>query len=717
MKKSLFLAFLCLFCIKQASNAQTFQMPKNPEDRIQFKVESDLKKMLKQGNDSAFAVLLRHTTGDFFDDYKDYKTLLNFLEDLENPTDSLAFWHFRILIAGGYGTKPKLKDAQELFEKSNFKNWLLSYSHKEDLPFTAFFDTYQKAQQDDLKAQVLLARYFLEYQISYSIGMELLKKNTEADAQYLAQKWDLAKKKHEINPLLCNLSIESLKSFAEKGSHLAKMSYGKSCIESAENTQFAKNFLKEFATDSLLAPKALAIRCQLSKDKDQILALQEFYATYKNTIWSEKFEKQLSDWEKLDKNMKDFSIFTKINAEYGLGFKQSSLLGQNANEFSEVFLEMQKPENAYLNAYLPIYQEALNQKFFQSLQAINDLENALIWSKKLNDSTTQNLMQTWKAKNEALLEQKIANILLQQNDLYELEKYAQIFDKQGVAYNPNLSISLQNTISQTPLPYWFFLIKHDEKLRVFVEKFCPDVAVFAQKNTVFTTLSDADSAFYELHAQIAFQKNTSLEQANTWFETMISKNVLLKDTKDSLRHFLAYKTIENAYGKTPNFEQIEVLQNSLLSQEWLKDIKDKIIFGYTSDNPNFFQANLLVDGLHYFYQVYLNEKDNFQVVIRRKDGEVYNDIYKHYWEKAKNADFLELKIANFLEKDNGTRTNSKTDYLLVRCYPNLQTDLEIFGKMAALCNKKPIQPKSYELKALVRATVLYVLEGCPMLLK
>ena len=119
--------------------AQNFEIPQNPEERTQFKPESGLKKMLKAGNDSAFSVLISETIADFYRPAKDYKTALNFLEDIKEPADSEAFLMFKILISGGYGKKAKLKDAREIYEKSAFKNKILLYSDKNDLPMNRFF--------------------------------------------------------------------------------------------------------------------------------------------------------------------------------------------------------------------------------------------------------------------------------------------------------------------------------------------------------------------------------------------------------------------------------------------------------------------------------------------------------------------------------------------------------------------------------------------------
>lgn len=719
MKTNVFLPALLLFFLPFCLWAQVGEMPKNPEERTQVKIEPDLKKALKSKDLAAYADLIRQTTGHFFGDTKDYKTALNFLEDLENPTDSLAFWQFKILIAGGYGTKAKLKDAKELFEKANFKQWVLSYPHKNDLPFAQFFEVYEASQKQDASAQILLARYFLEYQISYPIGLALLEKNSAADAQYLAKKWQLAKNANQTDPNLFVMPLADLQKYVELGSVLAKMAYGNYATRHQENTPRAKPFLLEVQTDSMLAPKALALRCGLSNDKDKILAIKQFHETHETTIWGKRFAHAITEWKSIEKELQSFEGFLRLNQNYGLGFSPANLTSLEG--LAEGFAWLQTPANQYLSPYLSAYQKKLNEYFFQNLNGISDLENVLIALKKLEETQILNLVGDWKTKDSLLLVEKASKWITQETKLDGLLKYASIFDRQQIPYWTVFGKTIEKHFAQQTDPYLFFTLKYDKTTSNFVQKVIPNLDSLSQTHFVRLATNAIDSLFYETKAQIQYKNFQNFEEVKE-INDFLEKSKMDLWQKDSLKRFSIRTAIQHFYGETPtDLQVLDLRKNISLQGDWFKDTAQEMFFVFTSHNPNWFKGHHVAEDKEYFYEVVFSTEQQYYLVnIKRKGENGYEVIYEHHWKKGSETDPLsplQLTITYFLKED-AMRRPLQNDFLLIKTYPDLRTETTVKGRMKEIVKiKESFNPPKYDYQALIRYTVEYLISNEPAFLK
>jgi hypothetical protein len=719
MNTNHFIRILFFYFLIGELSAQVYEMPKNPEERQTVKIESELKKSLKSGDTLAFGQLIQLTTGNFFADQKDYKTALKFLEDLEQPTDSLAFQRFKILIGGGYGTKVKLQEAQAVFNDSRFKNWVLSYPHKADLPLIEFFDYYRRSQALDAEAQIVLARYFLEYRISYPIGYNLLKTNRLPDAQYLAKKWELAKEQNQVEPSKIEYSLEQIAPQAENGSSMAKLAYGHAHIQKSGKIDLAKKYLLDLEADSLLAPKALAVRTQLPYDRDRLLALKKFYEQHQQSDWGKRYAQQISDWREMDLQLRSLEGFLNVNRKYNLGFAETKMEAKSLGDLLEACKAFQRPENEYLSPYKATYQERINQKYYLNLQNTGDWDHLLSEHKNLKDTTAGIFLNNWKQKDSLLIIQKLSDWVASQKTLPELKKTAEVFEKNEVALVVAFTENIENQLSSISKPYDLFQIKHDPNTKPFVQKIFPQADTLIRNYLRGFSMNKKDSLFFEFHAEIQFKPFQNIDQIRILHDT-IQLAELETVQKDSLKRYLIHTGLKAIYSPTPMEVQVEELKNKVSAEgEWIRTIAQEVIFEFTNRNPNWFQGHYEFGGKDHFYEVRLSSEDkHYKVNIKRKEAEGYVTVYDHSWIPTESSDMLQIQIAYYaISPENNTKRIFKDDYWLVKAHGLIIESLAE-GNMAEFTKEKvPLVIPNYDFQSLIRAVIEQMISLYPKILE
>ncbi|MEM6298983.1 MAG: hypothetical protein AAF740_09885 [Bacteroidota bacterium] len=189
----------------------SFSSQAQPKGKPNLKPYKELKKKAKSDPKAGIAYA-EAAAGKFHtpDGQKDYKKALKYYDKYVSGADKKLprgeageMLLFKIHLTGGFGVERNHKEALHYLSiLDNHHNLERLYEYKENLHLVDIFNVQQKAGLGNADAEILMARYLLEYEIHFTRGMEWLQKaakKNQQDANYLQARWNLLRSRKALD--------------------------------------------------------------------------------------------------------------------------------------------------------------------------------------------------------------------------------------------------------------------------------------------------------------------------------------------------------------------------------------------------------------------------------------------------------------------------------------------------------------------------------------
>jgi len=614
MKKNIFWA-LCLFV--------HVLFAQEKEGKPNLKPYKETLKEAKNGNISAIMQIAEVCQGHFLatHEVKSYKKAIEWFKqvsDSEKDLQAMASRNlFLIYHNGGFGIETDENEAQNWFETANQRSQIYKkYYDKKDLYFKDFFYLTQRANENDQKAQLLLARQYFEFQISYPKALNYMSKvlktdSTNLDAQYLLEKWNAIFKRYRAYqtaklPEFSEFGI--MNNYAQKNCRLAKMELAEAAHKiQDQNYKLTDNQIVSllssfnYQDDFELEFKRLFMLQRYQKGTERFASIRRLADLKKNVLKEYQTNYADSLFEKLQNldsqigSIGGLGEFLVKNPEFeGMNFDLTGYRNDFDGHINEAIALQEKFQNPKIRIFagesnFANYQKELEQKIGEVLQKASDTSLKLIEFK-------------FALENNAWL-----------NRFYE--KYKPILDEKM------LSLGINET-----------------NLGVYVEE-------YLLKDRTFNSFSEVQDYINSLYTKISDLNN-----------------------RNRLISFVKKKGILDIYGYEPFANKIQEIESSLRNTAWLQPEGQAMYFWYTSDSPNWFSGKIDFQNMTYHYEVRkdVGEKE-FELLIKRIVGkqesylafhsqirtqqsldkktfeiDVLNSQIKRYKWEAKNSEFVKV---------------------------------------------------------------------------
>lgn len=620
------------------------------------------KKQAKAGNSTAMLKIANAFKGDMFTsgEYRDYKNAVKWYSQAMATSSTqkvpAARELFEIYMTGNEDIPRNLDAARKWLDVvADSMDLHMYYQDNTDLYLMDIFDTYKEATKTEASAesQFLLGRYFLEFEIDYTTGMQFLDKAASTDSarysqnvNYMKAKWQFFRNRRSdfINEMPFayqkNKAHQVMKRFAEDESELAKLEYANYLVHQAEKPQEVKEeterLLRNFVVPKFANKehqlKATYLLALVQEGKEHVIAFRKLYAL-KNQNFSEE------QFPYMDNAIDEYKeISTQLETLTGLG-----KLTTERPMFIDIPLEM------------PQYY----QHYQGDIRPLVAIKNAITTPENIEFLTPANV-------------EKYKQTLLEQVD--------DIFDK---ADTPSELYSFKNALEKDkffePLakPYLDSLIQQRLDLKGLVQE---DLVYEYEKERL------ENVTFYNLEEGRKFIENLSKRDdldpepaapKNRWsrkpVKQEIRKNALLKRAK--------VKVLEDIYGNSPTIKQIEELNKTVPRYSWLAPEGREWAVGLKGNSESWFTGIVDVSKTRtqYFYEVKrFGDSDRFLMEIKSIKNNKSNNAYSTNLEVEKmvkggsesgDVEGYNVTIFGAKYQTYGWK-QSKTDFFRVICKPS-----------------------------------------------
>ncbi len=758
-----FLLLICFFILN--NTFAQYNLPKNPVDKgkeVQD-IPKDLKKKAETGDQEAIAEVAKiwqgHCLGN--PNQKNYAKAIAFLDKMasENSIGIKADWkRFVLHLVGGYGMKKTDSGkANQIYTQRNGFEELTpeKTAYKKDiLPkqfFTLLSKAYDTQNPDSLSDKVLLARYFLELDMSEPIARELLVRvrNQSPDAGFLLEKYWALKSQYTQNQAVDftkdynALSISDLERWAVAGSQMAGMEWVWASIKAGGSPEKAfieksEKYLEKTlnGTDNELKFKALYLLQNVQRGRERLATLRKWSALKAETHLEYAFaKKDLEEWDGIVPQLENLNSLGKM---------------LEANSISEIPLRnfMQNPKQ-----YAPIFglylvlKEPINKNFIGE-------ENLLKYQKELQNNlqntvnqadTIKKVFQFWqwatRSENEVLATSsflkemqsvsfsRLETLIGQTSHLETLmEDFTEINLLKPTEWLDNQKITtlkgeiiqkIRMVVGQSNSVQDLVRLKAKIEKNALLSSQYPEFREDYEKRLKEIKAKREEIAFYEHQLRLENTSFTDMSIARIYQSELLSDSRLTPPFRNQLLGTVRRKALLGTYGKTPTVLKIKELERLLMFETWLKPEGYDMLFEFKRDNPYWFSGDIMMGAHKYHYEVIKEEEGGkYELDIRYADKTSSAFLYKHFIEVIAQGDQFAVKIPCY--KYDGYR--EKPDGHLTANYKRNSYEVEyqaVGGMQGKRTSEGSTQKLSNEFseKAAARTAVEYLIKNYKSALK
>lgn len=655
----------------------------------------DILKEAKKGNVSACLTIGGVCQGNFFakPEFRDFKESAKWYEKINSADDPAGVADrnlFALYHLGGFGILADEERAKKYYQSAIAKSDVKRiYEDKINLYFKDFYTLKAQAELGDKNAQILLARQYFEFGISYVLAMDWIKKTLDLpDGAYLEEKWQAMKRRYDAygNSKLPDLIAYGIMSkYAEKGSFMAKLELAWAGLKAKDSNAWfspsrsAQSF-ENFKTDSKeLEFKILYTLTQNQRSYQRFITLRRFANT--DVALNEEERKyslaafnEFNDWERTIQNLIGFGEFIR---------KQG---------FSEIPLEM----IAYRNGFEGDVKKVL--AFYQQLQnpMIKDLAGEKLHNNYLKELAARlpEFMQLATNDPVKLIDFKNAfenDLWLKNFKTQNQEKLAQLMTVSGIN-SENLSL-------------------YEEMSKLNTSKF----------NNLTEGKNYFDVVSLKFMAEQKTRESTQKASKTKLTPEQQAQNLAWQQDRNKFLDFVKAKTIQDLMGENPEKEKIEKMTPTLRTTMWLQPVGSEKFLYYTNNSPNWFTGEVKRKNVHYHYK--LTRKANstdyeltVNAVVQNEASIVFSSLVKSFDKTREHGEYevyvYDARYANYRWQPK------ESDYVKVLYSPQndqilsfpmggVNNHLDTSHGLSAQAAHKKVAPADFSEKTAIRSAVQY----------
>lgn len=758
-----FFLLVCFFILNNAF-AQ-YNLPKNPVDRGK-EVQDIPKALMKQaatGEQESIAKVAEiwqgHSLGN--PNQKNHAKALSFLEKMasKNSIGVKADWRrFVLHLVGGYGMKKTdFGKANQIHTQRNGFEELTpeKTTYKKDILPKQFYEllskAYDKQNPDSLTDKVLLARYFLELDMSEPIARELLNtvRNQTPDAGFLLDKYASLRNQYAQNQAVDfakdynALSIADLERWAEAGSSMAGMEWvwasvmaggspERSFVEKTE--KYLEKTLN--GTDKELKFKAFYLLQNVQGGRERLATLRKWSAFKAESNLQYAFaKKDLEEWETIAPQLETLSGLAKILESYSIDEPFMRNFLQKKNQYAPVFglyLALKEPINKNFigEENLLKYQKELQKNLQKTVNQADTIKTVLQfwqWANRsehevLATSTFLNEMQNVSFSRLETLIGQTSHLETLMDDFTEINllKPTQWIDNQKImTLKGEIIERIRLLVGQSNN------VQDLVRLKAKIEKNAIIALQYVEFQTDYTNrlqeikAKPDEVAFYEYQLKLENMNFSDMSMARIYQAELLSDSRLSPSFRNQLLGMVRKKALIGTYGTTPTVLKIKELERLLMFETWLKPEGYDMLFEYKRDNPYWFSGDIMMGSHKYHYEVIKEEESGkYELDVRYADKSSSAFLYKHLIEVNPQGDQFAVKIPCY--KYDGYR--EKPDGHLAAIYKRNSYEVEyqaVGGMQGKRTSEGSTQKLSNEFseKAAARTAVEYLIKNYKSALK
>ncbi len=759
----IFLLLVCFFILN--NTFAQYNLPKNPTDKgkeVQS-IPKDLMKKAESGEQesigSVAAIWQGHCLGN--PNQKNYAKAVSFLDKMasENSIGVKADWRrFVLHLVGGYGMKKTdFGKANQIHTQRNGFEELTpeKTTYKKDiLPkqfFTLLSKAYDKQNPDSLRDKVLLARYFLELDISEPIARELLVRvrNQNPDADFLLEKYWALKSQYAQNQAVDftkdykALSIPDLERWALAGSPMASMEWVWANIKAGGSPE--KSFIEKSekylektlnGKDKELKFKAFYLLQNVQRGRERLATLRKWSALKAETNLEYTFaKKDLEEWESIVPQLENLNGLGKMLEANAISEIPLRNFLQNPKQYAPVFalyLALKEPINANFigEENLLKYQKELQKHLQKTVNQADTIKTVLQfwqWATRsehavlASPSFLKEMQNVSFGRLETLIGQTShLETLMEDFTEINLLKPTEWLDNQKImTLKGEIIQRIRLVVAQSNSVQDLVRLKAKIEKNALLSAQYPEFGADYEKRLKEIKAKREEIAFYEYQLRLENMSFTDMSIARIYQAELSSDSRLTPSFRNQLLGTVRRKALLGTYGKTPTVLKIKELERLLMFETWLKPEGYDMLFEYKSDNPYWFSGDIMMGAHKYHYEVIKEEESGkYELDIRYADKSSSAFLYRHLIEINAQGDQFAVRIPCY--KYDGYR--EKPDGHLAAIYKRSSYEVEyqaVGGMQGKRTSEGSTQKLSNEFseKAAARTAVEYLIKNYKNALK